>query len=98
VPNGHNNLQQAVTPEPASSKKKKCAKWPLLSAEGCHTPLDRQHCPLRTNHGVFSRAEKPSEYINSRLFLMFEKGFMYFSVSFMQNHQLLFAKLIESHF
>jgi hypothetical protein len=34
---------------------------PLLSAAGCRTQLDGQHSSLRTNHGVFSRSEKPSE-------------------------------------
>ncbi len=48
---------------------------PLLSATGCHTRLDGQHCSLRTYHGgFFSRAEKPSEDITQRLFLMNMKG------------------------
>jgi hypothetical protein len=33
-PNGLYYLHQAVTPDPASLNLKKCAKWPLLSAEG----------------------------------------------------------------
>ncbi len=58
----------------ASSHLKKCVIRPFLSAEGCHTWLDGQHCPLRTYHGIFSRAEKPSEDTNGRLFLMNKKG------------------------
>ncbi len=50
---------------------RKCAKQPLLSAEGCHARLDGQHGLLRMG---FSRAEKPSEEINSCLFLMNKKG------------------------
>jgi hypothetical protein len=33
----------------------------VLSADVYHTRLDGQHCPLRTYHGIFSRAEKHSE-------------------------------------
>jgi hypothetical protein len=40
----------------------------ILSAEGCHTRLDGQHCPLITNQGVFSGVEKHSDDINSCLF------------------------------
>jgi hypothetical protein len=47
---------------------------PLLSAEGCHTQLDVQHCPLITYQGVFSRVDKPSDDINTNLFLMDKKG------------------------
>ncbi len=36
-----------------------------ISAEGCHTRLDGR---------FFSRVEKPSDDINSRLFLMNKKG------------------------
>ncbi len=35
--------------------KKKFPKLPLLSAAGCHTRLDGQHCPLKTFDGVFSK-------------------------------------------
>jgi hypothetical protein len=38
------------------------------------TRLDGQHSPLRTYKGAFSRAEKPSEDIKWRLFLMNIKG------------------------
>jgi hypothetical protein len=51
----------------------KRAKRPLLSAAGSHTRLDG-HCPLRTYHGIFQRAEKNLEDTNSRIFLM-KKGF-----------------------
>jgi hypothetical protein len=34
-----------------------------VSAACCHTLLDRQHCPQRTYHGVFSWAKKPYEDI-----------------------------------
>jgi hypothetical protein len=51
-------------------KKKKIRQ----TAIACHTRLDGQHCPLRTHHGAFSMAEKPSEDINSRLFLKNKKG------------------------
>jgi hypothetical protein len=53
---------------------KKWAKLILLSAAGCHTRLDRQHCLLRTYHRIFLRLEKPSEDINRHLFLMNKKG------------------------
>ncbi len=50
--------------------------WPFFleaaittSAGGCHTWLDGQHCPLWKNHGVFARAEKPSEDVNCRFFM-----------------------------
>jgi hypothetical protein len=45
-----------------------------VSAEGCHTQMDGQHCPLITYQGVFSRVEKPFDDINSSLFLMNKKG------------------------
>jgi hypothetical protein len=52
----------------------KHAKRPLLSAAGCHTRLDGQHCPLRTYLGFyFKKGKKPFEHINSRFFLMNEK-------------------------
>jgi hypothetical protein len=60
---------------------KKCAKLPLLSAEGCHSsPYNSAeycslHYPLRIYHRVFfSSEEKSSEDINSHLFLMNKKG------------------------
>jgi hypothetical protein len=37
---------------------KKCAKLTLLSAAGCHTPLDGQHCPLRKYQSVFLKGRK----------------------------------------
>ncbi len=63
-------------PNPESlNSNKKGVKLPFLSAEGCHhTSLEGQHCPLITYHGVFSRVEKPSDYITSRLFLINKKG------------------------
>jgi hypothetical protein len=33
-----------------------------------------QHCPLITYLGVFSRVDKPSDDINTNLFLMNKKG------------------------
>ncbi len=52
----HYCQQRAVTPDPESSNSnKKSAKLPLLSAEGCHTRLEGQHCRLITYQGVFSR-------------------------------------------
>ncbi len=38
-------------------------------AAACHTRLDGQYCPMRTYHGVFSRAEKSSDDITRCLFL-----------------------------
>ncbi len=50
----HYCQQRAVTPNPESlNSNKKAAKLPLLSAEGCHTQLNGQHCPLITYQGVF---------------------------------------------
>ncbi len=49
--------------------RNKCAKRVLLSAAGCYIRLDGKHCPLRTYHGFFSRAEKSSEDITRCLFL-----------------------------
>jgi hypothetical protein len=41
---------------------KKVCQRPLLSAAGCHTRLDVQHCPLGTYQGIFFiRAEKLSQ-------------------------------------
>jgi hypothetical protein len=54
--------------------KKMCDKRPLLSVKGCHTELDGQHCPLRPYHGIFFKGGKPSEDMNSHLFLMNKKG------------------------
>jgi hypothetical protein len=77
-----NKLQYAKQPlllaagchtQPRKFKFIKSTKVPLLSAQGCHTPLDGQHCPLRTSRR-FSRAEKPSENINSHLFFMNKKA------------------------
>jgi hypothetical protein len=46
--------QRAVTPDTESlNSNKKSAKHPLISAEGCHTQLDGQHCPLITYQGAF---------------------------------------------
>jgi hypothetical protein len=71
----HYCQQRAVTPGPESlNANKKDAKLPLLSAEGCNTQLDGQHCPLITYQVVFSRGEKPSDDINRGLFLMNKKG------------------------
>jgi hypothetical protein len=62
--------QRAVKTDPESlNSNKKGAKLPLLSAEGCHTRLDGQDAK-----GAFSRVEKPSDDLNSRLFLMNKKG------------------------
>jgi hypothetical protein len=44
-------------------------KLPLLSA----ALLDGQYCSLITYQGVFSRVEKPSDDVNSSLFLMNKK-------------------------
>ncbi len=38
--------------------KKKCPKLPLLCALGCHTRLDKQHCPLRTYDGISFKGGK----------------------------------------
>jgi hypothetical protein len=48
-------------------------KRPLLSAEGCHT--QGSIALLEHITKFFSRADNPSEDINSRLFLMNKKGF-----------------------
>jgi hypothetical protein len=40
----------------------------ILSAVGCFVRLDEQQSFLRTYHGLFLRAEKPSEDISWRLF------------------------------
>ncbi len=65
----HYYQKRAVTSNPESlNSNKKGAKLPLLSAEGCHTQLDGQHCPLITYQSVFLWVEKPSEDINNRLF------------------------------
>ena len=57
APNSHYYLQRLSHPargEPLPSKnsqiKKKIAKLPFLSKEGCHTQLDGHHCPLRTSN------------------------------------------------
>jgi hypothetical protein len=51
--------QRAVTPDPESSNaNKKGAKLSVLSAEGCHTQLEVQHCPLITYQGVFFKVRK----------------------------------------
>ncbi len=50
----HYYQQRAVTPDPESLNSYKTgAKLSLLSAEGCHIPLDGRHCPLITYQGVF---------------------------------------------
>jgi hypothetical protein len=65
----------AVTPDPESlNSNKKGAKLPLLAAEDCHTQIDGQHSPLITIKVFFSRVKKPSDDINSHLFLMNKKG------------------------
>ncbi len=47
-------IVMAVSPDPESSNSnKKGAKLPLLSADGCHTQLEGQHCPLIRYQGVF---------------------------------------------
>ncbi len=46
----------------------------ILICSGLLFPIGWQHCPLRTYHGVFTRAEKPSENISQRLCLMDMKG------------------------
>ncbi len=48
----HYCQQRVVTPYPESLNSNiKVARLPLLSAEGCHTQMDGQHCPL-TYQGV----------------------------------------------
>jgi hypothetical protein len=37
--------------------KTKCAKRPLLFAEGCHTQLDKQHCPENISRRFFKAGE-----------------------------------------
>ncbi len=51
----HHYIQQrAVTPVSESlNSDKKGTKLPFLSAEGCRTPLEGQHCTLITYQGVF---------------------------------------------
>ncbi len=50
----HYGQQRAVTPYPESLNSNEMgAKLPFLSAEGCHTWLEGQHCPLITYQGVF---------------------------------------------
>ncbi len=64
----HYCQQRAVTPySERLNSNKKGAKLSLLSTEGCHTQMDWQHCPLITY-------QKPSDDINSCLFLMNKKG------------------------
>jgi hypothetical protein len=67
----HYCQQRAVTLESLNSNKKG-TKLPLLSAGGCHTRLDGQHCPMIRE--VSSKVEKPSDDMNSHLFLMNKKG------------------------
>ncbi len=67
-------LSDLVVCDRPLDSNEKVAKLPLLSAEGCHTPQDGQHCPLITYQGAFSRVEKSSDDINSHLFLMNKKG------------------------
>ncbi len=50
----HYCQQRTVTSDPESlNSNKKGAKPPLLSAAGCHTRLDGQHCPLISYQGIF---------------------------------------------
>jgi hypothetical protein len=76
----HHFIQpRAVTPDPETlNSNKKGAKLPFLSAEGCHTLVEGQHCPLITYQAFFSRVEKPSADINGHLFLMNKKGLKFF--------------------
>jgi hypothetical protein len=61
MPYSHYSLEQAPTPDPASSISKDV---------GCYARLDGQHSFLRTYHGIFfSRAEKPSKDKAQHLFL-----------------------------
>ena len=79
----HHYCQQwAVTPDPESlNSNKKGSQTAITICRGlsCHTRLDGQHCPLIIYQGVFSRVEKPSDDINSRLFLMNKKGLKHLS-------------------
>ncbi len=56
--NSQYRLQQAATPDPTSLYFKKVHQRPLLSAVGCHTRQDGQHCPLRTYHDVFFKGRE----------------------------------------
>ncbi len=50
----HYSQQRAVTPYPESLNSNETgAKLQFLSADGCHTWLEGQHCPLITYQGVF---------------------------------------------
>ncbi len=50
----HYCQQRSITPDPESlNSNKKGSELPLISAEGCHTRLEGQHCPLITYQGVF---------------------------------------------
>jgi len=53
----------------------KCTKLPLLSAVGCHTRLDGQHCPLRTDQMVFfQRLRNPLKILIAVYFFMNKEG------------------------
>ncbi len=67
----------------------------LICNEFLHR-LDEQHSPLRTS-AIFSRAEKPSEDIARRLFLMNMKGLMMISPFALPRGCFLYDKYSSSH-
>jgi hypothetical protein len=49
--------------------QEKCTEQPSLSAEGCHTRLDGQQCPLRTYQGLIFWMNKKGFNLAPNIFL-----------------------------
>jgi hypothetical protein len=74
-------LQQAVTRDIASSDSKTVCQTAITICRGLSHRLDGNHRPMRTYLGIFPRTEKPSEEINSCLFLLNKKGLRWSGMS-----------------
>ncbi len=76
VPKSRCCQQRAVTPDPGSSNSfKKMHKTPITIYKGLSHPTGWAALPSENiSRWFFSSMEKPSEDINSRLFLMNKKG------------------------
>ncbi len=58
VPNGHYFLLGLSSPTQQVQIQKNFTRRHVLSAEGCHTRLDGQHCPLRTYHAILPQGRR----------------------------------------
>ncbi len=89
----HYSRQQATTSQTQHVQIQKKRSTAINACSGLSHPTG-QHYPLRTDLGVFSRAEKPSEDLTRCWYLMNMKRLMNFRRLFFHlSEQILFKKM-----